>query len=88
MPCLIDSLISVVIVPDARAALAVIAIHFYDYLSRKLKLRVTGTNGKTTTVHLLNQILNDSGKVSGLIGTLGMSVLNYKKNGEYNAGGP
>ncbi len=74
----VPNAISVVIVPDARAALAIIAAHYYDYPSKKLKLiGVTGTNGKTTTVHLLNQMLNDYGKSSGLIGTLGMSIADY-----------
>lgn len=33
---------------------------------------VTGTNGKTTVTHLIEQLLNASGKATGLIGTLGV----------------
>lgn len=59
-------------VPDVSLALALIADHVFDHPSRKLRLiGVTGTNGKTTTTHLVEQILTSSGKKVGLIGTLG-----------------
>ena len=55
---------------DSRHALALLANRFYGYPSRKLKLiGVTGTNGKTTTTHLIESILIQKYKV-GLIGTL------------------
>lgn len=45
-------------VPNVRAAMALAACNFYDYPTRKLvTIGVTGTNGKTTVVHLLGQIL-------------------------------
>lgn len=45
-----------IIVKDARYAMAVIASHFYDYPSNKMKLiGITGTNGKTTTSYLLEK---------------------------------
>jgi len=57
-------------VPDSRYALALLAHKFYGYPSRKLKLiGVTGTNGKTTTTHIIESILIQTYKV-GLIGTL------------------
>ncbi|MBX9687563.1 MAG: UDP-N-acetylmuramoyl-L-alanyl-D-glutamate--2,6-diaminopimelate ligase [Candidatus Obscuribacterales bacterium] len=59
-------------VPDVRLALAEFAAALYDSPSRKLRLiAVTGTNGKTTTTHLLEHILNRAGLKTGLIGTLG-----------------
>jgi len=59
-------------VPDVRLALAALADHFYDYPSRRLRvLGVTGTNGKTTTTHLIEHICNFAGQKTGLIGTLG-----------------
>ncbi len=59
-------------VADVRLALAVLADHFYDYPSHRLRvLGVTGTNGKTTTTHLIEHVLNAAGVKTGLIGTLG-----------------
>ena len=60
------------IVPDSREAMARIAAAFCGHPERKLRLiAVTGTNGKTTTAHLLFHILEAAGKRAGLIGTLG-----------------
>ncbi len=55
-------------VPDVRAAMAEVAARFYDFPGRKLKLcGITGTNGKTTTCHLLKNILEVRGKKVGLV---------------------
>jgi UDP-N-acetylmuramoyl-L-alanyl-D-glutamate--2,6-diaminopimelate ligase len=70
--------VPVIVVQDTRSALAVVAARFYDHPSRKLKLiGITGTNGKTTSVHLLQHIFNRVGYVSGSIGTMGMQVVNH-----------
>lgn len=62
----------VVTVGDIRLALALSADAFYDSPSAKLRLLgVTGTNGKTTTTHLVRHILNYGGQNAALIGTLG-----------------
>jgi UDP-N-acetylmuramoyl-L-alanyl-D-glutamate--2,6-diaminopimelate ligase len=59
-------------VPHAREALALLANGFYGFPSRKLLMvGVTGTNGKTTTTHLIAHILRASGVATGTIGTLG-----------------
>lgn len=64
-----------VLVSDTRRAMAVIAAHFYHYPTKELKvIGVTGTNGKTTTTHLIGQILQDVGQPAGVIGTIGMKV--------------
>lgn len=61
-----------IVVSDVRQVLADLANAFYDFPSRKLRLLgVTGTNGKTTTTHLIEQILERANKKVGLIGTLG-----------------
>ncbi len=50
--------IPVLCVPDGRAALARAAALFYGHPSRNLRaVGVTGTDGKTTVVHLLGQLL-------------------------------
>ncbi|MEH1919196.1 UDP-N-acetylmuramoyl-L-alanyl-D-glutamate--2,6-diaminopimelate ligase [Nostoc sp.] len=52
-------------------ACAQIASAFYGYPGRKLKLvGVTGTNGKTTTTHLIEFLLNKANLATALMGTL------------------
>ncbi|MEK3882512.1 UDP-N-acetylmuramoyl-L-alanyl-D-glutamate--2,6-diaminopimelate ligase [Paenibacillus sp. PL2-23] len=59
------------IVKDCRLATAVISDYVYGHPSSQVKvIGVTGTNGKTTTTYLIERILNDSGKPSGVIGTI------------------
>jgi UDP-N-acetylmuramoyl-L-alanyl-D-glutamate--2,6-diaminopimelate ligase len=59
------------VVPDSRQAMAHAAAAFHGHPSRALQtFGVTGTNGKTTTVHLLASILRASGIATGVIGTL------------------
>lgn len=66
------------IVPDIRLALGLVSDTLYGQPSRKLRLiGVTGTNGKTTTTHLIEHILNKAGRTAGLIGTLGARYPGY-----------
>lgn len=65
---------NIIMVPDARVALAKMACNFYGNPSRKFKLiGITGTKGKTTTSFMLKSILEKHGQKVGLIGT----VANY-----------
>lgn len=65
-----------IVVPDSRLALAQIAGKFYSHPSRKFKLvGITGTNGKTTTTHIVESILITRYRM-GLIGTLYYKVNN------------
>jgi UDP-N-acetylmuramoyl-L-alanyl-D-glutamate--2,6-diaminopimelate ligase len=60
-----------VVVPDARRALARIAANYYGTPGARLRpVGVTGTNGKTTTTHLLRSILQTAGEKTGLLGTI------------------
>lgn len=64
---------SVLLVPDTRRAMAVLADEFYGRPSGRLKLiGVTGTNGKTTVTHMIQKLLNDARYKAGLIGTMYM----------------
>ena len=65
-----DISVPVLYYDNTRTAIAEIACRFYDYPSEKFELiGVTGTNGKTTTTHLLKSIMEAAGKCVGLIGT-------------------
>jgi UDP-N-acetylmuramoyl-L-alanyl-D-glutamate--2,6-diaminopimelate ligase len=58
-------------VPDARAALAQAAAIIHGNPSHKLKLvGVTGTNGKTTTAHLVDSIIRAAEGTSAMFGTI------------------
>jgi len=65
-----------IVVPDTRLALAALACEFYGHPSREMLLvGVTGTNGKTTTAHLIAELLREAGyKSVGIIGTLGAAT--------------
>ena len=52
---------TVITVPDTRLALALLAACYYDYPATELVLTgVTGTNGKTTTTHLIDALLRNT----------------------------
>lgn len=60
-----------VIVPSARRAMAQMAARWFGYPSADLKIAaVTGTNGKTTTAHLLSAGFAAAGLPAGLLGTV------------------
>ena len=60
-----------VVVPSTRRALAFTAARFLGDPSRRLKVAaVTGTNGKTTTAHMMADILAAAGLRPGLLGTV------------------
>lgn len=62
-----------IVVPDCRSAIGLLAAAFYGDPARKLKIvGVTGTNGKTTTTHMLASILRRAGKSVAIVGTLGV----------------
>ncbi|HEX3550325.1 MAG TPA: UDP-N-acetylmuramoyl-L-alanyl-D-glutamate--2,6-diaminopimelate ligase [Candidatus Elarobacter sp.] len=64
--------VATVRVDDTRIAISAIADAFYDHPSRSLTVvGVTGTNGKTTTTHLVRDVFEAAGVACGVIGTLG-----------------
>ena len=63
------------IVPDARVALPLLAAAVYGDPSHRLPVvGVTGTNGKTTVTHLLEQIVVADGQTPGIVGTIGARI--------------
>jgi UDP-N-acetylmuramoyl-L-alanyl-D-glutamate--2,6-diaminopimelate ligase len=64
-------------VKNDRRVLSMIASRFFDNPSQKLQvIGVTGTNGKTTTVGLIQTLLNATAKTAA-IGTLSMNFPDY-----------
>jgi len=67
VPCLV--------VESSSKALALVAARYFGDPARALRLcGVTGTNGKTSTAHLVRSILRHGGERFGLIGTLGHGI--------------
>lgn len=67
----------VVRVPSARAALADLAAAVYGHPAKALRLvGVTGTDGKTTTTHMIHAALEAGGQRTGRLSTLGMTTGN------------
>jgi len=61
----------VVVAADITQVCAQVATAFYDYPARKLQLiGVTGTNGKTTTTHLIEHFFHQAQQPTALMGTL------------------
>jgi UDP-N-acetylmuramyl-tripeptide synthetase len=68
----------VIQVADTRRALALLADRFFGHPSWHLfVIGITGTNGKTTTAYLLEQMLVQQGFMVGVIGTI-----NYRYAGK------
>ncbi len=62
-------------VDDSRYALDQLATRFYQYPSEDLFcFGVTGTNGKTSITYILEHILNDNRKLTGVLGTVNHRV--------------
>ena len=67
--------VTTVHVRDARRALADLAVEYFGRPAERLCLyAVTGTDGKTTTTYLLEQILSAAGLRTGLLGTVEIKV--------------
>lgn len=67
----IDRNTAVVEVADTRAAMGPVAARFFGNPSQKLTVvGITGTNGKTTTSLIIENILKEAGFSTGAIGTI------------------
>ncbi len=64
-----------VLVPSVREAMGPIAAAFYRHPAEAMTVvGITGTNGKTTTTYLLEQVFREAGMAPGVIGTTGVRV--------------
>ncbi|MDR3217334.1 MAG: UDP-N-acetylmuramoyl-L-alanyl-D-glutamate--2,6-diaminopimelate ligase [Clostridiaceae bacterium] len=64
----------VVVVKDTRAAYSIISQNYFSNPAKAMKLiAIVGTNGKTSTAHILENILSFAGMNVGVTGTIGHS---------------
>jgi len=67
----VDLPVTRVVVDDARAAMAPVSAGLHGHPSRAVAVvGVTGTNGKTTTTHLVAHVLSAAGRPCSTLGTL------------------
>jgi UDP-N-acetylmuramoyl-L-alanyl-D-glutamate--2,6-diaminopimelate ligase len=67
--------VPVLVVRSPRAVLGSVAALVYDHPGRDLQiLGVTGTNGKTTVAAMVESGLRAGGRVTGMIGTVGVTI--------------
>jgi len=67
----IDVPIPVIVVDNLRKAMSDVAAHYYDYPGKALTVvGITGTNGKSTSVYLIKNILKSAGLKTGMVNSL------------------
>jgi len=79
----VDVNIPIIKVKDSKRTMAVLSDAFYNQPTQHLRLiGITGTNGKTSTTHIIEKIFRDDGQQTGMIGTMytkiGDKVLDVK----------
>ncbi|URZ03841.1 UDP-N-acetylmuramoyl-L-alanyl-D-glutamate--2,6-diaminopimelate ligase [Clostridium felsineum] len=75
--------VTLVKVHNSKVALACLCNLFYEEPSKELNLiGVTGTNGKTTVIHYIRDMLEAHGESTGTIGTLGYELKDKEINVE------
>ncbi|TDG95693.1 UDP-N-acetylmuramoyl-L-alanyl-D-glutamate--2,6-diaminopimelate ligase [Cardinium endosymbiont of Culicoides punctatus] len=75
-PSQINSSVTYIMVQTTPIALGMMASNFYDHPSQKLKIiAVTGTNGKTSVVHLLYNMVVKMGYKAGMLSTIHNKIL-------------
>jgi UDP-N-acetylmuramoyl-L-alanyl-D-glutamate--2,6-diaminopimelate ligase len=76
----VDARVPQLVVADSRVAMAVAADVFFGHPTHELDVvGVTGTNGKTTTAHLVYSILAAAGRRPGLLGTIEARVAGERR---------
>lgn len=71
----VETKLPVILVPSTVKALSILANYFYGTPSKDLNIiGITGTNGKTTTTYLLDEIFKENGHKTAIIGTIDMKI--------------
>lgn len=72
--------VTYIVTGNTRTAMAKVASNFYGCPSAFMRvIGVTGTNGKTTTTHLIQNILTQASFKAGILGTLYARIDDYKQ---------
>lgn len=81
--------VCLVVVKDARIAMSVVAKNFYNRCVDKMTVvGIIGTSGKTTTSFVISQILSNTGKKIGVIGTNGVYIDNIRQETKFTTPDP
>lgn len=73
--CALPAQVTVIRVASSRQALAELSAAWFDFPSAKMTcIGVTGTKGKTTTTHMIRELLQKAGRRTGMIGTNGIFI--------------
>lgn len=71
----VETKLTQIVCKSTRKALSILFSNYYSNPQKDLKMiAITGTNGKTTSSFLIKNILEESGKKVGLIGTQGAFI--------------
>ena len=74
-PVTVPDDVCAITVSDTRQAMMVCVPYFFDYPANRMRMvGVTGTNGKTTTTHMIRHILKAQGHKVGVIGTVHIMI--------------
>ncbi len=78
-----------IVVVDARIAMSIVAKNFYNRCIDDMQVvGIVGTSGKTTTSFIISQLLSDSGKKVGVIGTNGIFIDNIRQDNTFTTPDP
>jgi len=68
----------ILVVPELRSIIGDLASWFYGLPSRHMNVvGITGTNGKTTTAHLIDSVWRSVNRKTGLIGTIETRIVDH-----------
>ena len=74
-----ENFLCVIEIDDTHKHLADLCANFYEHPEKKLAVYgITGTKGKTTTAFMLRAILEQSGRDTGLVGTVCNIIAGHK----------
>lgn len=80
---------TVIVVKNARKTMSLMAKNFYNRECESLDIiGIVGSSGKTTTSHIIKQILSANGRKIGVIGTNGISIDKIRLENQFTTPDP